>query len=104
MKLIRLFLLFVLAITKTYGQTDPVTRYIDASQLTMIGKALPTPHLYHRIDTTVYGKLTPSENQQARSTAGLALTFSTNSTSIELLPTYKWEHKKDNMTGIAAAG
>lgn len=104
MRAVSIFLFFVLAITKTYGQTDTDARYIDASQLTMIGKALPTSHLYHRIDTTVHKRLTPSENQQARCSAGLALTFSTNSSFIELLPTYKWEHKKDNMTGIAAAG
>ena len=104
MRLLSFLLLPVLLIPKIYSQTAPEIRYIDASQLTMIGKALPTSHLYHRIDTTVYGKLTASENQQARCSAGLALTFKTNSTSIELLPTYKWEHKKDNMTGIAAAG
>ena len=104
MRGVSVFLLFILAITKTYGQTDTGARYIDASQLTMIGKALPTSHLYHRIDTTVCKRLTPSENQQARCSAGLAVTFSTNSSFIELVPAYKWEHKKDNMTGIAAAG
>jgi lysophospholipase L1-like esterase len=48
--------------------------------------------------------MTVSENQQARCSAGLAVAFSTNSTYVDLLPVYKWEHKKDNMTGISAAG
>lgn len=104
MKLTSMLLLFALVLTNTYGQTDANVRYIDASQLTMIGKALPTSHIYHRVDTSIYKELTPSENQQARCSAGLALTFNTNSSFIELLPTYKWEHKKDNMTGIASAG
>lgn len=104
MKHVSLLLLFIVAITKTYSQTNPDTRFIDASQLTMIGKALPTSQPFHRVDTSVYKRLTPSENQQARCSAGIALTFSTNSSFIELAPTYKWEHKKDNMTGNAVAG
>ncbi len=45
-----------------------------------------------------------SENQQARCSAGLAVVFRTNSPQIDLLPSYKWEYRKDNVTGIAAAG
>lgn len=98
-----LFLLTVFTITQTYSQ-QVATRFVDAHQLTIIGKALPTPHPYHRVDTIVYKGMTASENQQARCPAGLAVTFSTNSSQIELLPEYKWEHQKDNMTGIASAG
>lgn len=87
-----------------FSQTDTDRQFIDASSLTIIGKALPTSNQYHRIDTAVYKGMTSSENQQARCSAGLALTFKTNSTFIDLLPVYKWEHQKDNMTGIASAG
>ena len=79
-------------------------RIVDALQLTLIGKALPTKIPYHRIDTTVYSELSASENQQGRCTAGMALVFRTNSRFIDLYPRYAWEHKKDNMTGIASAG
>jgi Lysophospholipase L1 and related esterases len=79
-------------------------RFVDASELTLIGKALPTKYLYHRVDTSVVKKLTASENQQARSTAGMALVFSTNSSFIDVRAHYSREHKKDNITGIASAG
>lgn len=63
-------------------------RFVDATQLTLIGKALPTSHPYHRIDTTRYKGFTRSENQQVRCSAGLALVFRTNSTRIDIKPLY----------------
>lgn len=63
-------------------------RFADAAQLGLIGKALPTPHPYHRIDTTAYKGFTKGENQQVRCSAGLALVFRTNSSRIDLLPVY----------------
>ena len=54
----------------------------------LIGKALPTPHPYHRIDTVAYKGFTKGENQQVRCSAGLALVFKTNSTRIDLEPQY----------------
>ena len=58
---------------------------------------------YHRIDTVAFKGFSKSENQQARCSAGLAVVFRTNSPQIDLLPSYKWEYRKDNVTGIAAA-
>jgi lysophospholipase L1-like esterase len=101
------FYLLVFALffsVKLYGQDSNEMQFIDASRLTIIGKALPTSMVYHRIDTVVYKGLSPSENQQARCSSGLAVLFQTNSSRIELLTTYQWELKKDNRTGIAAAG
>ena len=46
-----LLLASLLAPTILWGQSIKDIRYVDASQLTLVGKALPTPHLYHRIDT-----------------------------------------------------
>lgn len=63
-------------------------RFVDAAELTLIGKALPTPHPYHRIDTTRYKGFTKTENQQVRCSAGLAVVFRTNATRIDLLPVY----------------
>ena len=63
-------------------------RFVDATELNLIGKAQPTPHPYHRIDTVVYKGFTKAENQQVRCSAGLALVFKTNSTRIDLLPDY----------------
>lgn len=63
-------------------------RFVDATELTLIGKALPTSHPYHRIDTTRYKGFTKSENQQIRCSAGLAVVFRTNTTRLDLLPVY----------------
>ena len=105
MRKFRLLLLAsCLATTFLWGQNQKDIRYVDASQLTLIGKALPTPHPYHRIDTVAFKGFSKSENQQARCSAGLAVVFRTNSPQIDLLPLYKWEYRNDNVTGIAAAG
>lgn len=64
------------------------TRFTDVTELTLIGKGLPTPHPYHRIDTTAYKGFTSSENQKVRCGAGLAVVFTTNSSRIEVLPEY----------------
>lgn len=63
-------------------------RFVDATELNIIGKGLPTPHPYHRIDTVAYKGFTPSENIKCRCSAGLAVVFKTNSKRIDLLPTY----------------
>lgn len=87
-----------------WGQNGKGIRFVDASELTLIGKALNTPHPYHRIDTVTFKGFTKHENQQARCSAGLAVVFRTNSPRIDLLPLYTYEYRKDNVTGIAAAG
>lgn len=87
-----------------YGQGSKKIRFVNADALTITGKAMPTPFPYHRVDTAIISGMSPSENQQARCSAGLAIAFTTNSSFVDLHPVYKWEHKKDNITGIAAAG
>lgn len=96
--------IWVFSLTLGYGQKGKQTQFVDADVLTIIGKALPTPFPYHRVDTAVFKGLSASENQQARCGAGLAIAFTTNSSFIDVHPKYKWEHKKDNITGMAAAG
>ena len=82
----RLFLLAVALLTVWAAAAQ--MRFVDATELNLIGKALPTPHPYHRIDTVAYKGFTKSENQQVRCSAGLALVFTTNSTRIDLEPQY----------------
>lgn len=79
-------------------------RFVDAASLTLIGKALPTPHPYHRIDTAVYKGFTASENQQVRCSAGLALVFKTTSPRLDVRSVYLYEHHGDNTPGISDAG
>ena len=81
-------MIFLAAALLTASLAAAQMRYVDATDLTLIGKALPTSHPYHRIDTAVYKGFTPTENQQVRCSAGLALVFRTNSTRIDLKPVY----------------
>lgn len=59
--------------------------YTEASELTLIGKIMPTPNPYHRVDTVQYKGFTKGENLQVRCPAGLAVVFRTNSSSIKLI-------------------
>lgn len=61
---------------------------VDALELNLIGKALPTTQPYHRIDTTVYKGFTVSENSQCRMTSGLAILFRTNASTIAVKPVF----------------
>lgn len=76
------------AVLLTAGIAGAQVRFVDATQLTLIGKAQPTSHPYHRIDTTRYKGFTATENQQVRCSAGLALVFRTNSTQLVMRPVY----------------
>ncbi|MBO4340392.1 MAG: SGNH/GDSL hydrolase family protein [Bacteroidales bacterium] len=55
---------------------------VEASDLTLLGKAFDTPNPYHRIDTVVYKGFTKRENEMCRYSAGLAVMFKTNATDI----------------------
>ncbi len=79
---------FLAAALLTFGMAGAQMRFVDATDLTLIGKALPTSHPYHRIDTAVYKGFTTSENQQVRCPAGMAVVFRTNSTRLDLQPVY----------------
>ena len=82
----RFFLVIIALLTAWVASAQ--LRFVDATELTLVGKAQPTPHPYHRIDTVAYKGFTQSENQQVRCSAGLALVFKTNSSRIDLLPVY----------------
>jgi len=99
-----LIIAVILNVCIAQGQETKDINFIDASSLTMIGKALPTAFPFHRVDTMVYKGLTKSENQQARCPAGLALVFQTNASQIDLYASYKYDPHRDNMTRIASAG
>ncbi|GAB3025950.1 SGNH/GDSL hydrolase family protein [Niabella terrae] len=96
--------LLVTAFQVARSQNEAPPKFVDATTLTLIGKALPTAHPYHRIDTAVYKGLSKSENIQARCSSGIAVVFRTNSSFIDLDPRYIWERRSDNMTGLASAG
>lgn len=98
----RLFLIFA-ALTMVLTASAQM-RFVDGTELTLVGKALPTPHPWHRIDTAAYKGFTSTENQQIRCSAGLALAFKTNSPRLDIWASYLFERRGDNTPGISDAG
>ncbi|MBP5721529.1 MAG: SGNH/GDSL hydrolase family protein [Bacteroidales bacterium] len=59
--------------------------FTEASEIGLVGKMFyDTPNPYHRVDTVKYKGMTKGENFQARCSAGLAVIFSTNSSTISV--------------------
>lgn len=70
--------------TPTTPKGTPYEFY-EASEIGLIGKMFyDTPNPYHRIDTVKYKGMTKGENQQARCSSGLAVLFTTNSSTISV--------------------
>lgn len=79
--------------------------YTDATDLNLIGKLFTdTPNPYHRIDTVRFKGFTKHENELIRCCAGEAVLFTTNSTSISIIPEYGYCNRPINATDISYAG
>lgn len=79
--------------------------YHDALEFNLIGKMMDrTTNPYHRIDTLKYKGFTKSENEQVRSTSGLAVVFKTNSPAIYLRACYGYKNYSTKTMGIALRG
>ena len=78
--------------------------YTEASDLNLIGKIIDTPNPYHRVDTVRYKGFTKGENEQVRSSAGLAVLFKTNSSVISVLADYGYMNRATNTMGISLRG
>ncbi len=78
--------------------------FTDARQLTLIGKALPTDSFFHRIDTAAFPGIPRAVKRLLTHSAGLAISFETNSSQIAV----KWcttsQEPGNNMTAIAQEG
>ena len=104
-KLMLLFCLFTMASTSYLSaqQTGGIV-YVDAKELTLIGKANSTPDLYHRIDTLQYQKMPLAVKKLFTNSAGLAIVFKTNSNTISARWTTANPKTSSNMTAIAHKG
>ena len=79
--------------------------YTEAAAIGIKGKMFyDTPNPYHRIDTVKYKGMTPGENQQARSAAGLCLVFKTNATSLAVKTVWGQEYNAVNTMPLAYKG
>lgn len=63
---------------------DVRIRHVDACELTLLGKMMPTTNPYHRIDTLRYSGWDEVENLQCRSSAGIAVAFKSDSRILTL--------------------
>ena len=86
------------------AQKETSFTFTDAKQLTLIGKALSTDSFFHRIDTVAFPGIPPAVKRLLTHSAGLAISFETNSTRIAA----KWctspQGPGNNMTAIAQEG
>ncbi|MBP5398053.1 MAG: SGNH/GDSL hydrolase family protein [Bacteroidales bacterium] len=91
---------------KAYPLVKELTlRYVDAKELTLIGKSnVPTGEYYHRIDTCAFKGFSKGEREQAISPAGWALVFKTDSPVITVNAEYGWEYSGINTMPMAYHG
>lgn len=83
----------------------PEAKFVPGKDLTMIGKLMPTPDRYARIDTLIYDGFTDNQRRYLNQTpAGLALVFNTDSRNIQANIDYKLRKHGYNTTDIAFAG
>ncbi len=88
------------------AQTPKNVKYTftEATDLNLIGKIIDTPNPYHRVDTVKYKGFTKGENEQVRCSAGLAVLFKTNSTTISVQADYGYMNMNTNTMGTALRG
>lgn len=84
--------------------TDIKGKFITADSLSIVGKAMNTSKLFHRVDTAKYTKMPPQVKSLFTNSSGIAISFSTNSTSIAA----KWAVKNGkgypNMSDVNSMG
>lgn len=71
-----------LPVTGLFAQKEINWTKVEASELTLCGKAFDTPNPYHRIDTCRFKGFTKHENEQCRVSTGLTVLFRTNAERI----------------------
>ncbi len=104
MKFLKINLLIGLSLM-IMGATAQSYRFVEASSLTMVGKMFSTPNPYNRVDTVRFKGFTPKEQMQVSCSSGLAVAFSTNSSSIVVCTDYPYVRVEPaNATGIAYNG
>ena len=102
MKRIILTALALLAGLAATAQTS--TKFIEATDLTLVGKYMDTPNPYHRVDTVKYKGFTASEKNQVISSAGLAVLFKTTSSTISVYSEFGYQNKGANTMGLSLRG
>ena len=101
----KFYLILVFGLISFIGSAQDVNYvFKEASELNLIGKLLPTPNPYHRVDTVKYKGFTEKENSQVRCSAGIAVLFKTNSSTISVKPEIVYTQFTTSTSGIATRG
>ena len=80
-------------------------KYVDASRLTLIGKVMPTPeNVYHRVDTVKYNDMPFQVKRLFTHSAGLVVSFKTNSPTVAARWITKGKGVMGNVTPICDRG
>ncbi len=76
-----MLVVFLLQVVFAEGQAQSSknTRYIPATDITIVGKVMPTANPYYRVDTAKYSNLPKRVLDRLKQSAGLAVAFKTNS-------------------------
>ena len=78
----------VLSASAAPQKKGPATKYVNATELTMLGKLCETTNPYHRVETESIPELTKTEARLLRQASGLVIAFKTNSTFVTVKATY----------------
>ena len=101
----RILLICLLALPGfVYAQETIPLRYVEASDLTLVGKLMDTPNPYWRVDTVRFKGFTRTESNQVRCGAGLAVAFRTDSPLIALRITRRPSYSGPTTTMMCSAG
>jgi hypothetical protein len=103
-KLMKKILSVAIAVLIFHSLNAQQTRYYNAADLNVIGKAIPTPKDFTRIDTSAYRFNDKVIDEFACHSTGLAVLFATDSPFIKA----RWQtspaNASENMTAIAQKG
>ena len=78
----------VASVTAAPKKSAPKVDYVNATELTLLGKMCETTNPYHRVETANIPELTKGEARLLRMASGLAVAFKTNATTLYVKATY----------------
>ncbi|WP_262245953.1 SGNH/GDSL hydrolase family protein [Parapedobacter soli] len=95
---------FIGVVECAFAREADTLHYTDARQLTLIGKSLAGGPFFHRLDTAAFPAMPPTVKRLLTHSAGLAISFRTNSTEIAAKWCTSSRGPGNNMTAIAFEG
>lgn len=88
----------------TFGQQKNNFTYVPAQELLLVGKATTEGEYFHRVDTAKYRTMPPTVKKLFTNSAGLAISFTTNSPVIKAKWTVPDNYQLPNLTRVAQKG